>query len=132
MRIPTEKHLKALAYEKKMTGSSLDEVASRVQGQILDANLRFADFTIPGGGGNEPMVIGAIFANHKDGDIIGPIEGNVGIYTVLIVGNTSGEKATDLSVIKQGLYRNNNAGAENAIYNALEKIANVVDKRAER
>ncbi len=132
MRIPTEKHLKALAYEKKMTGSSLDEVASRVQGQILDASLRFADFTIPGGGGNEPKVIGAIFANHKDGDIIGPIEGNVGIYTVLIVGNTPGEKTTDLSVIKQGLYRNNNAGAENAIYNALEKIANVVDKRTER
>ncbi len=129
MRFPTMKHLKAELYRDKMTGNSLDEVANRVGERILNADIRFSDFTIPGGGGNEPEVIGAVFANYSDGDIIGPIEGRVGIYTVLLQQTNNAPAAEDLTMTKRSMTASLRSGVEVQIYQALEKIANVVDNR---
>jgi hypothetical protein len=129
MKVPTIRDLKFEAYRSKMTGNSMDEVASRVKEPIQDATLRFSDYTIPGGGGNEPEVIGAIFANYAQGSIIGPVQGKVGIYTMLLESVTEGTPSQDIEAMKQSMTSTARSGVEAAVFSALEKMANVIDKR---
>jgi parvulin-like peptidyl-prolyl isomerase len=131
MMIPARKDKKAEMVWSEMSGNSLDEVSNRVKQPVLDATLRFSDFTIPGGGGNEPEVVGAVFANYQDGDIIGPVKGRVGVYTILLQQSTPAGDPGDLSATRNSLTMGMRAGVENAIYAALEKLANVIDNRNE-
>lgn len=129
MRVPTVRDLKFEAYRDKMAANSMDEVASRVKEPIQDATLRFSDYTIPGGGGNEPEVVGAIFANFPQGSIIGPVKGKVGIYTILLESVTPGSPSQDIEAMKKSMTSTARSGVEAAVFNALEKMANVIDKR---
>jgi len=83
MRAEVIKEKKAELYEDKMLeGANLQEVADNVNETVKTAtSINMNRNNIPGGGNNEPKVIGMAFAIEK-GKMSYPIVGEAGIYVI--------------------------------------------------
>ena len=130
MTIPTRLAMKAEKIMQDVKGANgLDEFAQITGSSIKSAQIKFADFGLgQGGGANEPAVIGAAFSNAQEGDVIGPIEGESGVYMILIEKSMKQKLATTPAI-------NNRSpllcdpDRDNLILEALKELANVKDKR---
>ncbi|HAA00552.1 MAG TPA: hypothetical protein DCD96_02790 [Flavobacteriales bacterium] len=132
MAVNARQEKKAEMLKKQMTGAkSLEEIATRVGGTVLEADVTFATPTIRGGGGNEYNVVGTLFSMTAadKGAITVPISGKVGVYVVQLVDIVEPQPAADLSNNKRALgsLRRNRAGGD--AFNALKENAKVVDNR---
>lgn len=136
MRAPTLREKKTALYAEKMSGyNSLDQLSKDFGIDILDAELKFTDNAIPGGG-YDPEVIGALFGSYTDGDLIGPIEGTTGVYVMLLEKTYASNEPGDVSdrqakMIAELRKKNNEIALFDQIFNALYEIADVVDLRDE-
>ncbi len=125
---------KADIYLEKMAGgTTLEEVAGRVEETVLSASdIAFSSFTIPGGGGNEPAVIGKIFSLDEGqiGKVSVPIKGEVGVYVVMLESKTNAPEATDLTANKESILSRVRSRVDFSVYKALEDMADVKDDRS--
>src|SRR5690606_3887823 len=124
-------HKKALKYIEIMNknAGNLNGIASSVNEQVLNADLKFSSNTIAGGGGNEPELIGKIFAIQEDGVMTKAIEGETGIYVIEIVSTTAAPETSDLTIQKEELTQQKRAQVDAGVFNALLKKADVKDNR---
>ena len=109
----------------------LDELASALNVQVNTANtIPLSSNTIPGGGSNEPEVIGKAFTLEV-GDISVPIEGKDGVYVIEL----TDKNMVDISEMDSELFAEDaNSKYENrvntGVFNALRNDADVEDNRA--
>lgn len=121
-------YISSLLKQKIENNNSLDDLATEMNVKVLEANgVNFNSFAIPGAG-IEPNLIGSI-AELPLHTLSRPIEGQSGVYVVVVTSVTGQDPGTALNqknTLSQ-LYRNRvNAEA----YNALLENAHVKDKRA--
>ena len=115
----------------KMVGakSLLDEIVKKNPGaRIQSAEVVFAKAQIQGAG-YEPKIIGAIFSGLKDGQMTVPLEGNSGVYVVLIKKTQKAPAVSDYSAEKEKLEQQLKGGIDAKISNALRKVYDVKDDR---
>lgn len=109
----------------------LDELASALNVQVNTANtIPLSSNTIPGGGSNEPEVIGKAFTLEV-GDISVPIEGKDGVYVIEL----TDKNMVDISEMDSELFAEDaNSKYDNrvntGVFNALRNDADVEDNRA--
>lgn len=117
--------------EKMQDAQSLEEVATRVNSVVLNADLTFASTTIIGGGGNEPEVVGTVcsLSPAQQGAITKPIKGKIGVYVVQLVEIAEAPQEADYTEEKDKLNNALRARAERMMIEALRKQANIVDNR---
>ena len=123
------KEKKAEMLKNKISGSSLDAIASS-QGQTVKtaAALTMKTPTI-GGAGTEPVVVGTAFALEQ-GAVSSPIVGNNGVYVIEV---TKKEPASGLDTYMSYASQasKSSAGLVNAsVFDALKEAAEIEDKRA--
>lgn len=128
-------------FAAQMVGSSIDELATTL-GVLAQDNdgLKFSDNTIVGGGGNEPAVVGKIFAMADAGQIgvlSEPIVGEIGVYVIEVVSITEAPETTDYTMDKERLTTSWRSGLstgngfyQGPVYRALEEKAELKDYRA--
>ncbi len=86
MVVAREKKGELLA--SKMTGNSIDEVASAVGKEVVTAeNIRFTAFSVPGIGADSKL-IGAITSGVEVGKLSKPVIGDNGVYVFVVTGTT--------------------------------------------
>ena len=109
----------------------LDELASTLNVQVKTATtIPLSSNTIPGGGSNEPEVIGKAFTLEV-GDISIPIEGSDGVYVIEL----TEKDMVDVSEMDSELFAEDaNSKYENrvniGVFNALRNDADVEDNRS--
>jgi peptidyl-prolyl cis-trans isomerase D len=107
---------------------SLEDLANKLDLIVEEAsNISLNSFSIPGAG-IEPAVIATAINSPLD-TIAGPVTGNNGVY-VIRVNNLSEPEASDFKTEKNMLINNYQARANYEAFEALKKIANIVDKRS--
>lgn len=116
---------------QQSNASDIDKLASEL-GAVVEKvdRLNFASFAIPGIGA-EQKLIGTVFALGQ-GDIVGPMAGDIGVFTVRIDEvNEAGEiGVAEIAGAKQNVTRAIAGRVNVDVYNALLKSAEVVDNRA--
>lgn len=116
--------LKAEIYQTE----SLEDLAVRLNLKVEEAgSISLNSFSIPGAG-IEPVVI-ATAVNSPLDTISSPIAGNNGVY-IIRVNNISEPEGSDFEIEKTRLNNNYQARANYEAFEALKKIANIVDKRS--
>jgi peptidyl-prolyl cis-trans isomerase D len=124
------KKKKAELYAGKMSGTDLNQIASAIGEQVQTANdVAFSNSAIPGGGGNEPKIIGTLFT-LESGQVSVPLEGNIGVYVVELISKTDVSPLENYADNKEKLSTNLRSRVDFEVYKALEKKANVKDERA--
>ncbi len=109
----------------------LDELATLLNVQVRTAsNIPLSSNTIPGGGSNEPEVIGKAFTLEV-GDISIPMEGKDGVYVIEL----TDKNMVDISEMDSELFAEDaNNKYENrvntGVFNALRNDADVEDNRS--
>lgn len=122
-----EKIIEDLKAEISRT-ESLEDLAVSLNLQIEEASsISLNSFSIPGAG-IEPVVI-ATAVNSPLDTISSPIAGNNGVY-IIRVNNISEPEGSDFEIEKARLNNNYQARANYEAFEALKKIANIVDKRS--
>jgi peptidyl-prolyl cis-trans isomerase D len=120
---------KAESLKNKLTGASLETIASNVNSQVLKADsINYTAGVLPGIG-NEPKLIGAAFNKSLVNKISSPIVGNNGVFVLSVSGLGAVAAQQDMNTFK--LQQNGNLA--NAVFNsykALKKTAKIVDNRA--
>lgn len=123
-----EKKGKLLAEKMKGAGS-LDELATRLNAQVMDAEIMFSSAILPGTSGTEPRVIGTITTLKNVGDLTFPLIGSNGCYVVLLEGITEAPPIEDFTENKKNLTNGLRGRAQNDAYSALREAAKIVDHR---
>ncbi len=115
--------------DKKMKGSSLQQVAQNAQSTVQNADsLSFGAYIVPAIG-NEPKFIGAAFNKQQLHKMSNPIAGNAGVFVVQSEGAFAGPSLGQTAEIqKQQLEQMLKQQASQAI-TALRKAADVEDDR---
>lgn len=126
-----KKKLKYELYSGKMSGiNSIDEVAVAADEEVLDAQgIAFSTNAIPGGGGNEPYVIGKVFT-LEPGQISVPLKGETGVYVVELTNKTEAPELENYADNKEKVRNKVATRVDFEVYRALEKNADVKDERA--
>ena len=120
---------KAAILKSKMTGKSVEEIASKNNIEVQKADVTFANPSIMGGG-YDPDVVGALFSKGlKDGTTTLPLKGRNAVY-VIRVDKTIAEPATNSYETEiQTLTGQAKSSLANEVKNGLHEKANVVDNR---
>jgi peptidyl-prolyl cis-trans isomerase D len=120
---------KANILTKKMSGKSVEEIASKNNIQVQQADVNFANPSIMGGG-YDPEIVGTLFSKAiKDGTTTVPLKGRNAVY-VIRVDKTIGEPATknyDLEI--QTMSAQSRSSLQSDVVTALREKANIVDNR---
>ncbi len=108
---------------------SLLSVAQKVGAEVKEANeISFTSFQIPGAG-IEPKVIAAASVIEQ-GKISAPIEGNQGVYVILVNNRTAEEVTPEMiAQTKAGLQQANMYRSNYQALQTILKNGNVVDER---
>lgn len=123
------KEKKAEMIRNKITGSTLQDIAT-AQGQtVKTANGVKAANTNLSGAGPEPKVIGAALGLAQ-GEISKPIEGDKGVYVVEVIKKTEAEKLDNYVAILARLNNARKNTVQSKVYTALEDAAEIDDNRA--
>lgn len=132
MEIPARNEKKAtMLIEKMQNTTSLDELSKSIEAPLMEGSLTFAYVSIPGGGGNEPEVIGTVFslnAKHK-GALTKPIKGRMGVYVIQLQDISEAEPKDDYTANKETLQNKVKSAVSGETYRAMRDKANIVDKR---
>lgn len=120
---------KADILKSKMTGKSLEEIASKNNLQIQQADVTFSNPSIMGGG-YDPEIVGALFSKGlKDGTTTLPLKGRNAVYVVR-VDKTIAEPATkSYEAEVQTLKGQAKTSLQNDAISSLREKANIVDNR---
>lgn len=136
------KDKKGESFSQQLTGSDIEQISVNTGVNIVEnTDLKFSDNTIVGGGGNEPVVVGKIFAMVDAGminQVSVPIVGEIGVYVIEITSVTEAPEVTDYTINQERLtqsWRSNIAGGgvgfyQGPVYRALEEKAGLKDYRA--
>lgn len=126
------KDKKAEKYMAMMTGSSLEEIAGKVSGQVKTfENLSMAMRNIPESGvqETESSVIGAAFG-LPTGNISAPIKGKGGVYVIQRAADVTRVESPDNYVtFRKDKMRGQKASAPMTLFNSLRESAEIEDYR---
>ncbi len=121
---------KAAIIEGKMTGASLDAIASASGKTVKDANdISFQGASIPGIG-VEPKLQAAI-ASMEANAVSKPIAGERGVYVVQVTNVTDAGTPADMNLAKQTAVQSLRQNVNRKVMNALTDALDVEDKRHE-
>lgn len=127
------KHKKALKFIEdfnKVTASNktVDAIAAALKTQVYSStDLSFASFFVPAAG-IEPALLGTVFGLNKTGVLSKPIEGNSGVYVVIVDQLAAAPKLPDYTMVKLEAGRMNAQKAAGAL-EAMKEKANIKDLR---
>lgn len=126
------KEKKAEKYMAMMAGSSLEEIAGKVSGQVKKfENLSMAMRNIPESGVSETesAAIGAAFG-LPTGNISAPIKGKGGVYVIQRVADVTRVESPDNYVsFRKDKMRGQKASAPMTLFNSLREAAEIEDYR---
>ena len=131
IEIEVRKQEKFKLIQAQMQGGSLDEIAGKIGTTVMaPQDISFTDFSIVGGGGSEPKVVGTIFSMQA-GEMSEPIEGVTGVYVVQVNSAMPSEEATaeDIQTERDNLKRINGSRASYEPLESLKRRANISDAR---
>jgi len=121
---------KAEILQKRLKGKKLEEIASKNDTQVQNADVTFNNASI-NGGGYDPEIVGMLFSKDmKDGTLTAALKGRNAVY-VIRINKTIAEPATPNYDAEKESLKGQNSGMmlqSNAIV-ALREKANVVDNR---
>ena len=133
MRFPALRDKQAKKYMGIMGGTqNLQEIVAKLPNlKIQTVNVKFNVNTIQGGGGNEPEVVGAIYAlpADKTGAMLNPIQGVSGVYVIIVDQIIEGPETSDYTGEQINLKIGRQANADNLVIRALREKADVIDNR---
>jgi peptidyl-prolyl cis-trans isomerase D len=133
MRFPALRDKQAKVFIEKMGGTlNLQEIVAKMPKlRIQTVNVNFNVNTIQGGGGNEPEVVGSVYAvpSDKAGAMLIPIQGVSGIYVIIVDEIIASPETTDYTAEQMSLRTGRQANADNMVIRALRDKAEVVDNR---
>ena len=130
MRFEAKKAKIAKNFIEQLSGkSTLEEVATAANSDVKSAKVNFESASIQGAGGNESNIIGAIFSGLKEGQMTVPLEGNAGVYVVLVTGTVAAQETSDYSEQKVEMLTNIKQGVSGKVYQGLYEQAEVEDNR---
>ena len=119
---------KAVLLREKMSGSTLNDIASNNSTTVRTANaINMANPTLPGAG-REPMVVGTASA-LTEGSTSGLIDGENGVYKIEVIKQTAAPKMDSYKAYAKDPANNINAVGSKVI-DALKKKATIEDNRA--
>jgi peptidyl-prolyl cis-trans isomerase D len=126
------KEKKAEKYMAMMTGSSMEEIAGKVSGQVMTfESLSMAMRNIPSSGvqETESAAIGAAFG-LPTGNISAPIKGKGGVYVIQRAADVTRVESPDNYVsFRKDKLRGQNASAPMTLFNSLREAAEIEDYR---
>lgn len=109
-------------------GSSIDEIAQKLNTVAMDANMINFGNTFIGGLGNEPRVVGTISAMKK-GQLSAPIKGDNSVVVLSVTDITEPAATQDYSANIKQMTDQKNSRSEYEVFNALKEKANIEDNR---
>lgn len=129
IEMEARKKKKAEQISKEMEGIlNIEDLAEKVGVAIsTTSSVNFAAYSIPGLG-QEPKVIGVISTIPAGKISSKPIEGNTGVFVVLVESVTPAPEVTDYSLTKQEL-NSQYASISSGILEALKEKFGIVDQR---
>ncbi|NCP45638.1 MAG: peptidylprolyl isomerase, partial [Flavobacteriales bacterium] len=129
IEMEARKKKKAEQISKEMEGIlNIEDLAEKIGVPVsTTSNVNFAAYSIPGLG-QEPKVIGVISTIPAGKISSKPIEGNTGVFVVLVENVTPAPETTDYSMTKQEL-NSQYASISSGILEALKEKFGIVDQR---
>lgn len=129
MRFEAKKEKIAKHYVDMLSGKgTMEQVAQAAGSEIQTAKVSFDNGNIQGVG-NEPMVVGAICSGLKEGQMTIPLEGNSGVYVVLVTNVIQPQETTDYTAQKAELKTKMIQNVSGKIYQGLLEHADLKDDR---
>ncbi|MDY8134727.1 peptidylprolyl isomerase [Aquimarina sp. 2201CG5-10] len=123
------KEKKAEMLKNKISGTSLDNIASSQGQTVKTASALNMKTPTVSGAGTEPKVVGTAFT-LEIGKVSKPIEGNNGVYVIEVTKNTPAS-GLDTYMSYASQTSTARAGAVNSrVFNALKEAAEIEDKRS--
>jgi peptidyl-prolyl cis-trans isomerase D len=126
------KEKKAEKYMAMMTGSSLEEIAGKVSGQVMTfETLSMAMRNIPSSGvqETESAAVGAAFG-LPTGNISAPIQGKGGVYVIQRAADVTRVESPDNYVsFRKDKMRGQKSSAPMTLFNSLREAAEIEDYR---
>jgi peptidyl-prolyl cis-trans isomerase D len=133
MRFPALRDKQAAKYIEMMSGTgNLQEIVAKMpELRIQTVNVNYNVNTIQGGGGNEPKIVGSVFAIPEGNvnQMTIPIQGESGIYVFIVDEILSAPETTDYIAEQKSLRTGKQANADNLVIRALREKADVIDNR---
>ncbi|UZO81445.1 peptidylprolyl isomerase [Aquimarina sp. ERC-38] len=123
------KKKKAEMLKEKISGSSLEDIASK-NGQTVKtaSKLNLKNPTISGAG-REPNVIG-VASNLEKGKVSKPITGENGVYVIEVTGKTPGSGLDSYNSYANQESKTRQNAVNSRVFSALKDAADIEDKRA--
>lgn len=119
---------KAEMLKAKMTGNSVEQIASAIGGSVQPAkDIAFSSFSIPGLG-NEQKLLGEAFGLEANATS-GVIEGERGVYVLRVDAKNVPAEVPVAEGTRQGLMAAFSSRANYEPFNALKSNANITDNR---
>ena len=120
---------KANILKSKMTGKSVEEIASKNNIQVQKADITFANPSIMGGG-YDPEIVGSLFSKGiKDGTTTLPLKGRNAVYVVRVDKTISEPATTSYETEIQSMLGQAKSSIQNDAINSLREKSNIVDNR---
>jgi peptidyl-prolyl cis-trans isomerase D len=128
VELGAKKKKKAAQFIEEMKGAtSLDDLATKINGKVETApNVNFAAYAIPGMG--QELRVNGMASTLKQGEMSIPIEGQTGVFVIMVESVTPAAEVTDYSAIKTQMEQSY-AGLSGIAFEALKNKFEVVDKR---
>lgn len=126
-----ERKMEMIAEEMKalMAHASIDDIAEQLELEVKEANnISFNSRSLPGAG-NEPKVIGTLFANISD-TTIGPIKGNNGVFIIKVEQVNDAIIPDDLTQARETTHRAFKNRVPGQTFQAVKDNARIEDNRA--
>lgn len=128
IRMAVEREKKGELLSAKMTGSTIEEVATAVGKEIVDVEgIQFPMFSVPNIGA-EPKLVGAITSGVAEGTLSKPVTGNLGVYSFVVTGDSeNGDINAETERIK--LQSSSEMYIDQRLMQAIGELADVKDAR---
>ena len=123
------KEMKAKLIRKKITATTVDEVAKNQNVPASTAKAVNMKSPTLSGAGQEPKVVGTAFG-LKEGETSKLIDGNKGVFIVEVTKATEAPKLENYQANANRLSTARVNGAQTKVYNALKEAADIEDNRA--
>ncbi|HSP11461.1 MAG TPA: peptidylprolyl isomerase [Salegentibacter sp.] len=123
------KEKKAEIIKEKISGSSLEEIASSQNASVQAANAVNLDNPTLPGAGSEPVVVGTVFG-MEPGQVSKPITGDKGVYVVELLNRNEAPAMDSYKNLADQETAQRRAEAAQRAFEALKKKADIEDNRA--
>lgn len=123
------KKKKAEIIKEKISGSSLEEIASNQNSSVQSANAVNLDNPTLPGAGREPAVVGTAFG-MEPGQVSKPITGDKGVYVVELLNRNEAPEMDSYKNLADQETAQRRAEAAQRAFEALKEKADIEDNRA--